>query len=264
MQETETAEKTQEVLPTPTEAAEVAPTPEGAEQPQQTLAEEQETVPPAEKSWTQVEDAYDLLDLEEVKPHIERRIQRERESLTTQYKAEVEQRTKDWESTNLHNTIAGYAGGMADKLDLADLDGAEKTLAKLEKFREPYMEPYKKALRSEASMATGNEFLGLLTKRLDARGQDEFASHVQTAKDWNALLDKYDSFRGQKDYERGRKDGRADQAEQQKLQARKGEGGNITPGSAGGGRDDNKRLLDPTTPYEDLVAIRARQKAAGE
>lgn len=35
------------------------------------------------------------------------------------------------------------------------------------------------------------------------------------------------------------------------------------PGSAGGG-DDNKRLLDPTTPIAEIMEIRARQKTAGE
>ena len=41
------------------------------------------------------------------------------------------------------------------------------------------------------------------------------------------------------------------------------EGPEKLPGSAGTG-DDKKRLLDPNTPYDELVAIRARQKAAGE
>ncbi len=34
-------------------------------------------------------------------------------------------------------------------------------------------------------------------------------------------------------------------------------------GSAGGGGDDNKRLLDPNTPITEIAEIRARQKAAG-
>ena len=41
------------------------------------------------------------------------------------------------------------------------------------------------------------------------------------------------------------------------------EGPEKLPGSAGGG-DDNKRLLDRTTPIAEIKEIRARQKAAGE
>jgi hypothetical protein len=41
------------------------------------------------------------------------------------------------------------------------------------------------------------------------------------------------------------------------------EGPEKLPGSAGGGGDDNKRLLDPSTPIKEVMEIRARQKAAG-
>ena len=41
------------------------------------------------------------------------------------------------------------------------------------------------------------------------------------------------------------------------------DGPDTTPKSAVSG-DDNKRLLDPATPIEEIREIRARQKAAGE
>lgn len=73
-----------------------------------------------------------------------------------------------------------------------------------------------------------------------------------------------DEIKGAEDkgYQRGLKEGKAGQASQQKSQATGGPV--VAPSSAGVGGDDNKKLLDPTTPHEELVAIRARQKAAGE
>ncbi len=40
------------------------------------------------------------------------------------------------------------------------------------------------------------------------------------------------------------------------------EGPDTAPKSAVSGDDDNKRLLDPTTPIAEIMEIRARQKAA--
>ncbi len=99
-------------------------------------------------------------------------------------------------------------------------------------------------------------------KRLSfaVRGMDKrFISDLRkriTGKDGD---DRYDEG-----YKKGLKENRDAAAERKKLEARKGQGANLTPGSPAGGRSDRERLLDPTTPYDELVAIRARQKAAGE
>jgi flagellar biosynthesis/type III secretory pathway protein FliH len=64
-------------------------------------------------------------------------------------------------------------------------------------------------------------------------------------------------------YKKGLKENRDAATEQEKLEARKGKGANLTPGSPAGGRSDNERLLDQDTPLEEIKEIRARQKAAG-
>ena len=65
-------------------------------------------------------------------------------------------------------------------------------------------------------------------------------------------------------YRKGLKENRDAAAERKKLEARQGQGANLAPGSPAGGADDNKRLLDPATPIDEIMEIRARQKAAGE
>ena len=51
------------------------------------------------------------------------------------------------------------------------------------------------------------------------------------------------------------------QIEDLKAKARP-DGPDTTPKSAVSGGDDNKRLLDPTTPIDEIMEIRGRQKAA--
>ncbi len=52
------------------------------------------------------------------------------------------------------------------------------------------------------------------------------------------------------------------QVEDLKARARP-DGPDTAPKSAVRVEDDNKRLLDPTTPIAEIMEIRARQKAAG-
>ena len=257
VQETITSEETQ-TEPSATTPAAVAEglLTTGAETEQVTGPAEGETPPPP---WATVADPYDVLNLDEFKPHLERRIARERETLDTQLKAEYAQKTSDWESTNVHNTIAGYVGTIDQKLDLGDYDGAEKILAKLEKFRDPYTAPYQERLRGEGAAFKVNEVINALASRLNPRGQDELKDIVRTAKNWDDVLKKYDDFRSEKDYARGLKEGEAALAAKLKAQA---EGGPVVAAVKGGGAgDDNKRLLDPTTPIEEIMQIRARQRA---
>lgn len=51
------------------------------------------------------------------------------------------------------------------------------------------------------------------------------------------------------------------QIEQRKVEGRREEGPNLTPGVGAGGRSDAELLADPNTPIEKLKEIRARQKA---
>ncbi len=64
-------------------------------------------------------------------------------------------------------------------------------------------------------------------------------------------------------YKKGLKENRDAAAERGKLEARQGQGANLAPGSPAGGADDNKRLLDPDTPIDELIEIRNRQSLAG-
>jgi hypothetical protein len=86
-----------------------------------------------------------------------------------------------------------------------------------------------------------------------------FAADIQKSLRSQGHKDGYDEG-----YKKGLKENRDAASERGKLEARKGQGANLTPGSpAGGTKDDNARLLDRNTPIEELREIRARQRAGG-
>ncbi|KKN41175.1 hypothetical protein LCGC14_0726050 [marine sediment metagenome] len=264
----EVTETTQEILPSPTEAVEAQATPTGAEEPQPTPAEGPEAAAPTEKpplAWATVEDPYDVLDLDDFKPILERRSGLIEEGLREDFQGRLEAATSNWESTNLHSTLSGITGNLTEQLEASNLEGAEKAIARLEKFREPYMEAHENGLQAKGATAMAGQSLRSMLGLLDVRSQETLYDLAKrTTGSWEPVFKKFLELGGKKDYERGLTENRDAASERKKLEARQGQGANLAPGSPAGGADDNKRLLDPTTPIDEITAIRARQKAAGE
>jgi hypothetical protein len=96
-------------------------------------------------------------------------------------------------------------------------------------------------------------------KRLDAfaQGYPDNSLFSDFAK---KLSSKVGDEREAKGYERGLKENRDAATERERVENRKGQGANLSPGTGAGGRTDNELLLDPTTPIETLKEIRAREK----
>ena len=261
----EATEPTQKVLPSPTEAVEAQATEKAAE-PQTTPAEGQtptELAEPIVPGFTG--DPYDVLELEDFKPILERRSGLIEEGLREDFQGRLEAATKNWESTNAHKALEGITGTLTEQLEASNLEGAEKAIARLEKFREPYMEAHERDLQGKGATAMANQSLRDMLNLLDVRSQETLYDLARkTNGSWEPVFKKFLELGGKKDFERGLKENRDAAAEREKLEARKGQGANLTPGSPAGGRNDNERLLDPTTPIDEITAIRARQKAAGE
>ena len=219
MADQETVTKTEEQLPSPTEAAQVEATAqeEAAAHQEATIAErEATTAEPSEteevregpslkeRTFTGLKelfekeeaDPYDLLDLPELKPHLERRDGRVADTIRDDYQKRYEDATADWEATNLHNTLAGYYGSIAQKLDAADFDpeAAAKLIDRLAKLAEPYMEPYRNRLHGQGVAGASTQFLKLLKGSLPAKQADELDDLSRQGKSWPDLIEKYAAF----------------------------------------------------------------------
>jgi hypothetical protein len=258
----EATDTTPEVLPSPTEAVEAQATPTGAEEPQPTPAEGPEAPAPPEPivpGFTG--DPYDVLELDDMKPILERRSGLIEERLREDFEGRLVAATKNWESTNTHKTLSGIVGNLTEQLEASNLEGAEKAIARLEKFREPYMEAHENGLQGKGATAMGNQILRNMMGALEVRSQEVLFDFAKKSNNWEPVVKKFLELGGKKDYERGLTENRDAAAEREKLESRQGKGANLAPGSPAGGRSDSERLLDPATPIEELREIRARQQA---
>jgi hypothetical protein len=266
MADTETP--TEVPVPTPAETAE-APQTEAVETPAEEPkpeAEPTEAKPEEAPAWATTADPYDVLALEEFKPHLERRDRRIEEGVRTTYQAQLEEATGNWKATEAHKQLAGIYGNILQKLEDGDADTVGKLVGRLEEAIEPYAESYKKGLKAEGSQEAAQELYGVVRGSLDHRGQDELQDYLTTTRNasWGDILKKRDEIR-----EGRTKKTTSDQITslEAQIEALKGkarpEGPDTAPKGGGGGGGDRQRLLDPTTPYDELVAIRARQKAGG-
>lgn len=224
--------ETQVVSPSATEAGAVE-TPEGAEQQEATSAEKQEAVAPL--PWAATQNAEELLDFPELRPHLERRDQRVEARLQEQYQKLLQDDKRDWESTNLHQTLAGHYGNLVQKLEDSEIDGADRILKRLDAVREPYLPDYQKKLQQMGSATAGQEFLRLMKSQVSNKGQDQIDDIVRKpGAKWEDVIDVYGKGREDKGYERGLSEGKKVQAEAEKVAGRVG-GPNTSPASAGGG-----------------------------
>jgi hypothetical protein len=222
----------------------------------------EETTPP----WSSLTDVYDVLTLEELKPHLEERDGRTEARLRQDFQGQLEQMTKDWETTNAHQTINGLVGRLTSKLDEGDFEGADRMLAKLQAFREPYTEPYQKLMRDQVSQASSKSFLALMEDALGPREAAALNKKATSGTAWPDLMKTFVGLVGEerekKGYAGGLKENRDAAAERERLESRQGQGANLAPGSPAGGRSDSERLLDRNTPVSELREIRARQQAS--
>ena len=249
VQENPTAPETLEGPPLPTAAPEALPTPEqGAAEPPVTAAnEEAAPVPDAGEVAPTPEapafDPYEYLERPEVKAILGPRDQRIEQRLIGEYNQRLEAVTKDWESTQTHRTINGLFGSLAQRLDASDIEGSDRVLSKIEKLREPYMEPYKKQQLDAGATATSTQMFSLLMRNLDTRGQDELLGVAGPGSQWEDIIDKFGALKQRGADDRAHKrlkdeNAAAGAASQQVQQAREqGAVGALAPGSpAGSGR----------------------------
>ena len=187
-------------VPTPAETAE-APKTEAVETPAEEPkpeAEPTETKPEEEApAWAATRDPYDVLELDEFKPHLERRDRRVEERLRQDYQGQYEQATGNWKATEAHKQLAGIYGNILQKLEEGDADTVGKLVGRLEQAVEPYSESYKKGLKAEGSQEAAKELYGAVMGSLDHRGQDELQDYVSTARNanWGDVLKKRDEIR---------------------------------------------------------------------
>ena len=242
--ETETPIST-EVLPSPTEIAEAPatvaeetaaaePAPEAGTEPEPTPTEEV-------KPWAAISDPFDLLELEDLKPHLERREARIENRIKGEYQGQFEEATKSWTATEAHKQLAGIYGNILQKLEDADIDGSTKLIDRLEAAVEPLTETYKNALRSEGGTRAGNQLWKEMLATVDAKGQDkleDFASNPKRS--WGDVMKHYAEVVGESRYNDGFKKGMESRdkalAEKAKAEGRAGEGPNTAPARAGGER----------------------------
>lgn len=265
MPDTETPTETE--VPTP---AEVAEAPKTEVTPEQVTTPAEETKPEAEpteaKPEVEVPDPYDELEHERFKPVLERRDRRIDTQVRENYQRQYEEATGNWKATEAHKQLAGIYGNILQKLDEGDADTVGKLVGRLEEAVEPYSEAYKKGIKAEGSQEAAQQLYGAVLGSLDPRGQDELQDYLTTTRNagWGDILKKRDEIREGKTTKSASEKVTSLEATIEDLKAKKRpEGPDTTTKTAVGG-DDDKRLLDPTTPIAEVREIRARQKAAGE
>jgi hypothetical protein len=197
---------TDTTVPTPTEVAEAPKTEaEEASAKETTPSDETDAEVRTEETktdeeappWAATRDPYDVLELEELKPHLERRDRRNEERVRADYQKQYEEATGSWKATEAHAQLASIYGNILQKLEDGDSDTVGKLVGRLEQAVEPYSESYKKGLQAEGSQETAKELYGAVMGSLDPRGQDELQDYLSTARNanWGDVLKKRDEIR---------------------------------------------------------------------
>ena len=211
MQDTSEATATQTDLPSPAEAAEapatpaeetVAPepvtAPETVEEPAPSTEEPEKPAPFATIKGQALEDAYGILDHEEMKPHLERRDRRVDEGIRREYQGQFDEAKKGLEATHAHKTLAGIYGNILQKLQDSDIEGTSRLIDRLDTAIEPYKEDHAKGLRNEGAMGASRQILGEFQAGLGRREQEQFEDFCTTRRNatWGDIIDHYVELRG--------------------------------------------------------------------
>lgn len=204
--------------PAPFTAAVAEPPTTQVEEPQPTAAPETEQPAPEagepvpETPFATIEgepfkDEFAVLDHPKVKETLRFRDERVRGELQQDFAGRYEKATKDWESLQANQTINGLIGNLTARLDESNFDGADRIIAKLEKFREPYMESYERQIQDIAGHRKSNEVFAILMEGLDMRGQHELNVLAQTTGDWKKIVAKRDEILKTTARESGKQEG---------------------------------------------------------
>jgi hypothetical protein len=229
---------------------------------------EGESPPPP--AWANVQEVEELFDLEDVKPIVERRelvagdraYERVKEAM--QPAIQANKQTLDQISTvaeSIMTTLNRAAeDGALDKRAVEDLMRTHRS--EFAALNQQYQAVgFWEGVKQYITTLLGND-APTFTARLEKMQQNipdpTFATDMQKKLRAQGNKEGYDEG-----YKKGLKEGKTAQATQQQVQAAPG-GANLTPGAAAGGRSDRELKLDPTTPVEKLIEIRAREKEAGE
>ena len=145
---------TQEI-PSPTEVVQEAATSEEAAAEAPPAEEAVQPEPETPSPFATVHDPYEVLEHPEVKPLVERQMRRTEERLAAEYQQRQETETKNWEATNLFQTIAGTTGRILERLQEGDIDASEKLISRLESLTKPFEPTYQNQLRAEGVQHAG-------------------------------------------------------------------------------------------------------------
>lgn len=273
MQEPSEATTTQTDLPSPAEAVEAPATPaEGAPEPATAPETAEEPAPSTEETPPQpfatikgqtLEDAYGVLDHEEMKPYLERRDRRVDDRIRQEYQGQFDEAKKGLEATHAHKTLAGIYGNILQKLQDSDIEGVTRLIDRLDTAIEPYKEDHAKGLRSEGAMSASRQILGEFQASLGRREQESFEDFCATRRNatWKDIIDHYVELRGvsTKKPLQEKVTSLETQLEEAKRRIREGGGApDLAPKGGGVGKDEDL-LLDPNTPIETIKEIQARQ-----
>lgn len=278
MQETSEATATQTDLPSPAEvaeapvtpaeetvAAEPTPPPEPVEEPAPSA---EETPPPfATIKGQALEDAYGVLDHDEMKPHLERRDRRVDDRIRQEYQGQFEEAKKGLESTHAHKTLAGIYGNILQKLQDSDIEGTARLIDRLETAIEPYKEGHDKGLRSEGAMSASRQILGQFQASLGRREQEEFEDFYATSRNatWKDIIDRYVELRGVATKKPLQDENTSLKAENETLKERirSGRGPDLTPAGGGGGTKKYSEMTPEerkALTSEEVDALLARER----
>ena len=155
---------TTDVDPTPAEPEPTTPAAEPAPEP----APEAPPPPP----WANVQgtDWEDLLDHEEFAPVLTKREERIKatlhQELGSQYQQGLKTAVDNWAGTQMAQTVAGYYGSIAQKLEGGDYEGAERLLDKLDAVGQPYLRLAEGVSKTQGGMELRDTIMGHLKAEL--------------------------------------------------------------------------------------------------
>lgn len=187
--ETTTAEVTADTLPPPTASDEAVTTSteDVTASPSETVTEPDEKPQPA---WASVTDAYELLDLEEVRAIRDRDDRRRDDDQRVVFEREFDTKHKDWESTNLNRTLQSGLGRVLEKLADGDVDGFEKAIERVQALAEPYLDETRQQSIREGALAAAGDFKRLFRAGLDRKSSDELDDMMgKQGTTWQDLFD---------------------------------------------------------------------------
>src|SRR3990167_3805861 len=142
MDDTETTTATQEAPAAVTEVSTPAGEPTGEPTGAETTVAQEPSAPP----WASIAEPDDVLDLEPFQPLLQSRVAQQIAPIREWFDGELARRTKDWEATEAHSRFSGLAGRLQERLEIGDLEGADKVLNRLQQFMEPYTDSYQNNL----------------------------------------------------------------------------------------------------------------------